>query len=40
MPSEYVWVDELPKTSIGKINKGEIKATLEARPAEEVSDAR
>jgi crotonobetaine/carnitine-CoA ligase len=34
VPSEYVWVDELPKTSIGKINKGEIKATLEARPAE------
>jgi carnitine-CoA ligase len=39
VPSEYVWVDELPKTSIGKINKGEIKATLEARPAE-VPDAR
>jgi crotonobetaine/carnitine-CoA ligase len=40
VPSEYVWVDELPKTSIGKINKGEVKAMLEARPAEEVSDAR
>jgi acyl-CoA synthetase (AMP-forming)/AMP-acid ligase II len=34
VPSEYVWVEELPKTSIGKINKGEIKAMLNARPEE------
>jgi acyl-CoA synthetase (AMP-forming)/AMP-acid ligase II len=31
VPSEYVWVEELPKTSIGKINKGEIKVMLDAR---------
>lgn len=39
VPSEYVWVAELPKTSIGKLNKGEIKATLEAR-GEAVDGAR
>ncbi|MEZ5076756.1 MAG: class I adenylate-forming enzyme family protein [Solirubrobacterales bacterium] len=33
VPSEYVWVQELPKTSIGKINKGELKSLVEARPA-------
>jgi acyl-coenzyme A synthetase/AMP-(fatty) acid ligase len=31
VPTEFVWVDELPKTSIGKINKGEIKVMLDAR---------
>jgi acyl-coenzyme A synthetase/AMP-(fatty) acid ligase len=31
VPSEYVWVEELPKTSIGKLNKGEIKVMLESR---------
>jgi acyl-CoA synthetase (AMP-forming)/AMP-acid ligase II len=25
VPSQFVWVEELPKTSIGKINKGEVK---------------
>jgi crotonobetaine/carnitine-CoA ligase len=28
VPSEVVWVAELPKTSIGKINKGEVRAML------------
>ncbi len=31
VPSQFVWVEELPKTSIGKINKGEIKAMVESR---------
>jgi acyl-CoA synthetase (AMP-forming)/AMP-acid ligase II len=31
VPTEFVWVEELPKTSIGKINKGEIKVMLGAR---------
>lgn len=39
VPAEFVWVEELPKTSIGKINKGEIKAMLAAR-AEEADGVR
>jgi carnitine-CoA ligase len=31
VPSEFVWVEELPKTSIGKINKGEVRGLVEAR---------
>jgi crotonobetaine/carnitine-CoA ligase len=31
VPKEFIWVPELPKTSIGKINKGAIKAMLEER---------
>jgi carnitine-CoA ligase len=33
VPSEFVWVEELPKTSIGKINKGEVRGLVEAREA-------
>jgi acyl-CoA synthetase (AMP-forming)/AMP-acid ligase II len=29
VPSRFVWVEELPKTSIGKINKGEVKEMLD-----------
>ncbi|HZO06655.1 MAG TPA: AMP-binding protein [Solirubrobacterales bacterium] len=31
VPKEFVWVEELPKTSIGKINKGAIKSAVEGR---------
>ena len=31
VPQEFVWVEELPKTSIGKINKGAIKSAVEGR---------
>lgn len=37
VPKEFVWVAELPKTSIGKINKGEIKAVVEARTSAEAA---
>src|SRR6185369_13646281 len=33
VPSELIWVEELPKTSVGKINKGEVRAQVEARAA-------
>ena len=33
VPSEFIWVAELPKTSIGKINKGEVRGLVEARSA-------
>jgi acyl-coenzyme A synthetase/AMP-(fatty) acid ligase len=29
VPSQFVWVDDLPKTSIGKINKGEVKEMVD-----------
>jgi acyl-coenzyme A synthetase/AMP-(fatty) acid ligase len=29
VPSRFVWVEELPKTSIGKINKGEVKEMVD-----------
>jgi carnitine-CoA ligase len=29
VPSRFVWVEELPKTSIGKINKGEVKGMVD-----------
>ncbi len=31
VPAEFVWVGELPKTSIGKINKGEVRELVAAR---------
>jgi len=33
VPAEFVWVEQLPKTSIGKVNKGELKSAVEARAA-------
>jgi carnitine-CoA ligase len=29
VPSRFVWVEELPKTSIGKINKGDVKGMVD-----------
>ena len=29
VPSRFVWVEELPKTSIGKINKGQVKEMVD-----------